>query len=1481
MSSSKKTLETSSVRSNDEVQELRKLVEDYSIRNDELQKKMEDIERNQVEELQQMRKSFIARVSAGTGTRRSEKESLDSAEHLLPRDTYSFFACVRYFSSDNKCPLPGISFFLALSVMAIQVCTMSLLAVDVIDIKHDQNPPNFLGVPTGVGWQVRVTQVLAILITVVSQDEVRLSLNVLATGYDEVVLNAMHEGVSKPKWYFSLISRFLVGCLGLSVTFMLIVRADTVRDMLLDFTAVEFISQLDNGLFALAKWGFIGATSQQEARKISSAISFEDNDDNRRRIRKGRILRAFFLLGVFAILFGKCVNHVYVVCGSVALLTFGTYLHSGFWLFITLKQMSGAYLSQTIYVQFGDEFDPAFSTFSGLYEINGSKELDNNRVGYYLKYPGPFAEAAKFGYTFCAGEGVWAFSYDDDFSVAPNICNLKARSPVSDSFDLSSTADLPWAWVDPKSKREPPLQRFSMTTMQGYSGKRCLIDSDCGDRFTCESNACVCKDEWYGLNCEFLAPCEMLEGDTRLDGFVDSRPRSNSYKLLRDPITNRMIEAYYRPVFVSDKTDEGSYDLIFFTGRRWALTNTNRFTTETGLEDESEIAAYMESGFHAYWSDYTILFMSDPVDVDTPTDSATPIGLRWYHADSRAEFTQGKQLARTNQLSGAILLCAICDDHHNPCFYGNSCSNGTCVCTTGSSGTLCQSPPSGNGRCDSFFNNAEFQYDGGDCCQSTCVSTDESSCGVREGSGFLLPREYIGYSYCVDPTQQCPQDDNSCWNPLYQISGPSIVAISRNGAFMAVASRGGVPQVFEQDGSQLILRNLPLDDITSTGPFPSIAVSGDGSVVAASLPVDTDILAKAKGQVKVFRWDARRDAYKQIGEDILVDAVTFGVAHGGAVELSDDGLILAIGAPDSFTSSSIDFVLVYKYGINGWTQLAELRGRDGDGEDNFGSSLSMSSNGKVIAAGAPRARDSAGYARVYKCNESTATYMLTGHFEGDTAGEAFFGNAVSLSSSGEVLAIGAHRSSAGYVETFEYSSESQEWSRNGKLVGDIDEYFGETLALSDDGKFLVAGSTFTDTLVGANAGAVRSYKYNETGGWEQYLEVIEGGEPFVNFGLSLSLSGDGHTLAVGNDRNSQRTGAVGSVTIYRSATLPSTEIDNTTHDTVAITVAIQLDAFPEQSGFSLECGGVFYASVPTGSLNSPNELRYETFFVANQTKCQFMILDSFEDGICCAYGQGYYEIYYGEDMSDQENLLAQGGQLFGGREKITFIASPPTNLVPVTISLGKGRYGSEDTDFFFDCSDVLETELQTESAFRSRGPVTRDTFLVPNGTACNFIKTDHNEAGGSYNISIGDSIVAASDSIGFGNAVLFIAAPPGLHPPATILTLCCFSVRIDLDEFPLETGWSLSCDNEVLYEALPGTYLEMDDWINENFCVFNMSSCEFHVRDDYGDGFNGTYKVGAFLNGEDFDPFSFNITHDFDVFCPIGGEDEPTRTSGD
>jgi len=105
------------------------------------------------------------------------------------------------------------------------------------------------------------------------------------------------------------------------------------------------------------------------------------------------------------------------------------------------------------------------------------------------------------------------------------------------------------------------------------------------------------------------------------------------------------------------------------------------------------------------------------------------------------------------------LFCSICNNETNPCDNGGIChAGGKCECVFGTTGTLCEVYPSGNGLCNSNFNIPGTQFDGGDCCLASCESNEEYQCGRNETG------HYIGFPYCIDPQHTCPNsEENAIW----------------------------------------------------------------------------------------------------------------------------------------------------------------------------------------------------------------------------------------------------------------------------------------------------------------------------------------------------------------------------------------------------------------------------------------------------------------------------------------------------------------------------------------------------------------------------------------------------------------------------------------------------------------------------------------------------------------------------------------------
>jgi len=75
----------------------------------------------------------------------------------------------------------------------------------------------------------------------------------------------------KERWAVHLFCRFLEGNLGNITTFVLIMQKTTVVAVLLNFAALEFISNLDDLAFHLFKLGFFGRQARNDAVKISDA----------------------------------------------------------------------------------------------------------------------------------------------------------------------------------------------------------------------------------------------------------------------------------------------------------------------------------------------------------------------------------------------------------------------------------------------------------------------------------------------------------------------------------------------------------------------------------------------------------------------------------------------------------------------------------------------------------------------------------------------------------------------------------------------------------------------------------------------------------------------------------------------------------------------------------------------------------------------------------------------------------------------------------------------------------------------------------------------------------------------------------------------------------------------------------------------------------------------------------------------------------
>jgi len=319
----------------------------------------------------------------------------------------------------------------------------------------------------------------------------------------------------------------------------------------------------------------------------------------------------------------------------------------------------------------------------------------------------------------------------------------------------------------------------------------------------------------------------------------------------------------------------------------------------------------------------------------------------------------------------------------------------------------------------------------------------------------------------------------------------------------------------------------------------SVSLNSDGSVVAIGA-LYNDENGTSSGQVRIYKNVS--GTWTQVGSDI--DGEVFGDESGWSVSLSSDGSIVAIGEPfNDENSISSGRVRIYKNVSGTWTQIGENIVGETHG-DLAGYSVSLNSDGSIVAIGA-RDNDengsNSGQVRIYK-NVSGTWTQVGQNINGEAAGDKF-GASVSLSSDGSIVAVGAYDndgngSNSGHVRV--YKNVSGTWTQvgqdiNGEAAGNK---FGTSVSLSSDGSIVAIGTPYIDSM----RGQVRIYK-NVSGTWTQVGQDINGEETGDWSGWSISLSSDGSIIAIGAPFNSGSDSYSGQVRVYKNVSGTWTQVE--------------------------------------------------------------------------------------------------------------------------------------------------------------------------------------------------------------------------------------------------------------------------------------------------------------------------------------------------
>lgn len=341
----------------------------------------------------------------------------------------------------------------------------------------------------------------------------------------------------------------------------------------------------------------------------------------------------------------------------------------------------------------------------------------------------------------------------------------------------------------------------------------------------------------------------------------------------------------------------------------------------------------------------------------------------------------------------------------------------------------------------------------------------------------------------------------------YRYFGRSV-ALSENGNTLAVGSQNQDRAfVFSRAGSEwneeaIITPESGFQGLKGFGQ--SVALSLDGDTLAVGARREGEPFSQGslygRGAAYVFVRDDSgwsEQAFLKPLNDPQIDNDRAYV--GEVVSLSGDGNVLAVGAPGynhtvSGSQTTLDragavYTFIRTDGV--WSSHHRLIASNADATDEFGRSVALSADGLSLAIGASR-------------EESNAT-GINGDQDDNSIGRA------------------------GAVYVFSRAEGEEDWSQQAYIKADTSSFasFGSSVAFNDDGSLLAVGAK--DKASGSaginnpsaesvgNSGAAYLF-VRESGLWQQtaFIKAPNPGNGDY-FGGSLSLSGDGSTLAISAD----------------------------------------------------------------------------------------------------------------------------------------------------------------------------------------------------------------------------------------------------------------------------------------------------------------------------------------------------------------------------
>jgi hypothetical protein len=259
-------------------------------------------------------------------------------------------------------PATSFPFVFAVSVAFICCSCLFMALLNNLTSGGDDEKGDFIGVPANVGYAVIAAQYLSILIALIMESEIPTGLQLLRN-IPPSSFRARFPNKSYGLFFASAVLRISLGYLFLINVFVICVQAKDVLEIFYNVLALEFISQLDDIAFALAKMDVLGRQMQRACTARLFGFGFKKVKFKKVRRANLCLKSVYFVnIAVFLILLtAKTIGQQngYFQCHEITV-----DLGDGVW--------EDPVIVRSVPGQEGENFTLVFSYFNGVYKQDGT-----------------------------------------------------------------------------------------------------------------------------------------------------------------------------------------------------------------------------------------------------------------------------------------------------------------------------------------------------------------------------------------------------------------------------------------------------------------------------------------------------------------------------------------------------------------------------------------------------------------------------------------------------------------------------------------------------------------------------------------------------------------------------------------------------------------------------------------------------------------------------------------------------------------------------------------------------------------------------------------------------------------------------------------------------------------------------------------------------------------------------------------------------